>query len=92
MGYDAYNLVAALYASHGERLPELDGASGRLSLDAAGRVRRQMSWAQFQNGEAVALPRAAAPGSPINNRTDESRLVSPDDADVAPWDLTPRER
>ena len=92
MGYDAYNLVAALYASHGEGIPALDGASGRLSLDAAGRVRRQMSWAQFQNGEIVALPRAAAPGSPINDRTDESQLVSPDDADVAPWDLTPRER
>jgi len=86
MGYDAYNLVAALYSSQGESIAELDGASGRLSLDTVGRVRRQMSWAQFQNGEVVALPRATAPGSPIRDMTDDGELVLPDEADDAPWD------
>lgn len=86
MGYDAYNLVAALYSSRGRSIAEVDGASGRLSLDTVGRVRRQLAWAQFQNGEVVALPRATAPGSPIRDMTDDGELLLPDEADDEPWD------
>jgi len=86
MGYDAYNLVAALYSSQGESIPELDGASGQLSLDTVGRVRRQLPWAQFQNGEVVALPRATSPGSPIRDMTNDGTVVPPQDAEDAPWD------
>ncbi len=56
MGYDAYHLVAPLFAMRGGKIAELDGASGRLFLDADGRVNRKLAWAEFRSGNAVALP------------------------------------
>lgn len=56
MGYDAYHLVAGLFGSRSGPMDEIDGATGRLYLDADGRVHRRLAWAQFQHGEPVALP------------------------------------
>ena len=91
MGYDAYNLIAALYSSRGQNVADFDGATGRLSLDAAGKVRRQLAWAQFQNDTIVSLPGKEPLGGPIQDRTDDSELVLPRDADDAPWDATRQE-
>ncbi len=92
MGYDAYNLIGALYASRGGGMAEVDGASGKLFLDANGRVHRRLAWAQFQNGEAIALPPIEAAAGPIQNSSDDHEAVLPDAADDAPWDPTTREQ
>jgi outer membrane PBP1 activator LpoA protein len=60
MGFDAYGLVAPLYANDGERW-SVRGLSGDLSLDEQGRVRRVLPLAQFQSGRPVALDTASAP-------------------------------
>ena len=86
MGYDAYNLIASLYAVRGGQMAEIDGATGRLYLDAGGRVHRRLAWAQFQRGEVVALPSVEARGGPIENITDDGQVIAPDAADDAPWD------
>lgn len=56
MGYDAYHLVAGLYAARTGPMEEIIGATGRLYLDADGRVHRRLAWAQFDRGQPVALP------------------------------------
>lgn len=85
MGYDAYNLIASLYAARGGVMAELDGATGTLFLDRGGRVHRRLAWAQFQGGEAVALPSQEAIGGPIQDITDDGEIVAPDAADESPW-------
>ena len=86
MGYDAYNLIAALFAARGGEMVEIDGATGTLFLDASGRVHRRLAWAQFQGGEPVALPRVDAIGGPIRDITEEGEFIAPDAADESPWD------
>ena len=86
MGYDAYNLIASLFAASGGSMVELDGASGRLFLDSGGRVHRRLSWAQFQGGEVVALPGHEDIGGPIQDISDAGELMSPDAADDSPWE------
>jgi len=86
MGYDAYNLIAALFASRGGPMVEIDGATGTLFLDTRGRVHRRLAWAQFQSGKAVALPGIDAVGGPIQDLTDDGELITPDAADESPWD------
>jgi outer membrane PBP1 activator LpoA protein len=85
MGYDAYNLIASLFAARGSVMNELDGASGTLFLDQTGRVHRRLAWAQFQNGEVVALPDQEDTGGPIQDMTDEGEIIVPDAADDSPW-------
>lgn len=85
MGYDAYNLIAALYANRGEAMGELDGATGQLFLDRQGRVHRRLAWAQFQNGEAAALPDNEDLGGPIKDISSEGVPLQPNAADDAPW-------
>jgi outer membrane PBP1 activator LpoA protein len=91
MGYDAYNLIAALFASRGGPMIELDGATGTLFLDAGGRVHRRLAWAQFQQGNVIALPRMDSAGGPIQDISIEGDTIRPDAADDAPWDLLPDE-
>ncbi len=91
MGYDAYNLIASLYASRGGGLVELDGATGELFLDQYGRIHRRLAWAQFQRGEAVALPGQEDVGGPIQDISDDGALIAPDVADEAPWDSATQE-
>ena len=86
MGFDAYNLIASLYANRGGEMVELDGATGQLFLDQQGRVHRRLAWAQFQRGQAVALPDQEEIGGPIQDMTDDGELIAPIAADDAPWD------
>lgn len=85
MGYDAYNLIAALFAFRGGQMAELDGATGKLFLDAGGRIHRHLAWAQFQNGEVVALPGMESVGGPIQDESDDAEFITPDAADDTPW-------
>jgi outer membrane PBP1 activator LpoA protein len=56
MGYDAYHLVAPLFAVRSGTMPEFDGATGDLHLDNDGRVHRKLAWAEFQRGVPVPVP------------------------------------
>ena len=56
MGYDAYQLVSELFVAGTDAMTEINGATGRLSLDQNGQVHREMAWAIFERGQAVALP------------------------------------
>ena len=87
MGYDAYNLIASLYAARGGSMAELDGATGTLFLDANGRVHRRLAWAQFQRGEVVAMPDLLDAGGPIQDMSDDGEIIAPDVADESPWDV-----
>ena len=91
MGYDAYNLIASLFAARGGAMVELDGATGRLFLDTSGRVHRRLSFAQFQGGEAVGLPGIEETGGPIQDISDEGEFISPEAADESPWETLPQE-
>ena len=85
MGYDAYQLIAALFAARTGPMQEIDGASGKLFLDHDGRVRRRLAWAQFQRGEPVALPEFEVTGGPIRDISDGPELQTPDAADDESW-------
>jgi outer membrane PBP1 activator LpoA protein len=87
MGYDAYNLIASLYAARGGTMDELDGATGSLFLDANGRIHRRLAWAQFQRGEVVALPDQPEVGGPIQDLSDDGKIIEPDIADESPWNV-----
>jgi len=91
MGYDAYNLIASLYAARGGNMNELDGATGTLFLDANGRIHRRLAWAQFQRGEAIALPDQENIGGPIQDISDDVEVVVPDAADDSPWAVDQQE-
>ena len=91
MGYDAYNLIASLYADRSGEMVELDGATGELFLDQQGRIHRRLAWAQFQRGVAVALPDQEEIGGPIQDISDDGELIAPNEADNAPWDSTLQE-
>jgi len=85
MGYDAYQLIAALFAARTGPMQEIDGATGKLYLDPDGRVHRRLAWAQFQNGAAVAMPDLGRPGGPILDTSDDADLLLPDAADDESW-------
>jgi outer membrane PBP1 activator LpoA protein len=60
-GHDAWRLALALRAGAGAL--DLDGATGRLSLDADRRIRRELSWAQVRGGAARPLVEPAPAGT-----------------------------
>jgi outer membrane PBP1 activator LpoA protein len=64
-GFDAYQLIQALYSTADAQWPIM-GFSGELSIDAVGRIRRSMPLAQFRNGRPAAL--ALPPASPTAPR------------------------
>ena len=78
MGYDAYHLIAGLFAARSGPMPEIDGATGMLYLDSDGRVRRRLAWAQFQRGEPTPLPDVDLIDGPIQDLSIESELMEPD--------------
>jgi len=60
LGFDAYELVGALYALDASAWP-VEGFSGRLDLDPFGKIRRDLPFAQFRNGRPTMLaPQVAA--------------------------------
>jgi outer membrane PBP1 activator LpoA protein len=58
-GFDAFRLGQALRRQGVSGNVSVDGLTGRLSIDAERRVRREMGWAQVHNGELRVLPPAA---------------------------------
>lgn len=85
MGYDAYHLIAALFAARTGPIAEIDGATGKLYLDHDGRVRRRPAWAQFQSGKPVRVPDVEETGGPIQDISDDPERLLPDIADDEPW-------
>jgi len=55
-GYDAFRLIGELRRLRGGGSTPLPGLTGRLSVDAAGHVRRELDWAQVVNGRPVSPP------------------------------------
>ena len=56
-GFDAYRLTAALRAGSAVNV---DGLTGRLTIDADRRVLRELAWAQLHNGVTRPIPVTAA--------------------------------
>jgi outer membrane PBP1 activator LpoA protein len=54
-GYDAFRIAASLQRGAGVNP---DGLTGTLSIDAQGRVRRELEWARIKNGAPTPLERA----------------------------------
>ena len=59
-GFDAYRIAEALRQNSAPSSLDIDGLTGQLTLDADGRIRRQLTWAQLHGGEVTELP--SAPG------------------------------
>ena len=88
MGYDAYHLIAELYAARSGPMPKIDGATGRLFLDTDGRISRRLAWAQFQRGVPVPMPDIEEfddVGGPIKDISADPELLAPDAADDDLW-------
>ena len=85
MGYDAYQLIAAIFSAKSGPIQEIDGATGRLYLDGDGRFRRRLAWAQFQSGEPMPLPEVDELGGPIRDTSDDPSVLRPDAASDAAW-------
>ncbi len=75
LGYDAYQLVAALHGGGLAPMREIDGATGLLSVDERGRVRRRLAWARFEGGEPVPAPLDTALRPDVPD-------VQPDDGEI----------
>jgi outer membrane PBP1 activator LpoA protein len=58
-GFDAYRLAVSLRDHPGATSVNVDGLTGRLSLDPERRVHRELGWAQLKGGEIRMLPPAA---------------------------------
>ena len=58
-GFDAYLLAAALHAPADAAHVDIQGLTGRLTLDADRRVHRELVWGSVHNGQPRVLPPAA---------------------------------
>ena len=56
MGVDAYRLAPRLDQLKALPHTQIDGLSGKLSLNPAQRVERQLPWAEFRDGQVQRLP------------------------------------
>jgi uncharacterized protein len=54
-GFDAYRLVPGLRSKSPADASPISGLTGKLHLDAQGRIRRDLDWAQIRNGVPVEL-------------------------------------
>jgi hypothetical protein len=61
-GFDAFRLASALRA--GGANVNVDGLTGRLTIDADRRVHRELAWAQLHNGQTKPLAVASAATTP----------------------------
>ena len=58
-GFDAYRLAVALRGSRGAvNTVNIEGLTGRLTVDADRRIHRDLNWAQLRGGEVRVLPPA----------------------------------
>ncbi len=55
LGMDAWTLINNLDTLSNDSRAELNGFTGKLSLTADGRIRRQLLWAQYIDGKSVPL-------------------------------------
>jgi uncharacterized protein len=55
-GFDAYRIAEGLRENRAPSSLDLNGLTGQLTLDPDGRIRRQLIWAQFHDGEVTQLP------------------------------------
>ena len=88
MGYDAYHLIAALFASRSSQMTVIDGATGMLYMDTEGRIRRHLAWAQFQHGKPEPMPNTDELddiGGPIKDISTYPALLAPDAANDDSW-------
>jgi uncharacterized protein len=53
-GFDAYRVATAL--QNGATNIQVEGLTGRLTLDPDRRIHRELAWAQIHNGELKVLP------------------------------------
>lgn len=60
-GFDAYRLIPALRNQQPGRISFVSGMTGRLSVDADGRIRRDLDWAEIHDGK----PRAYGTGQAV---------------------------
>ena len=61
LGFDAYVLTSANMRP--DSISAITGLSGMLSLDAGGRLHRQMPWAEFRDGRIAAARSGRDPGT-----------------------------
>ncbi len=61
MGFDAYRLIPLLYNKGDMITLRLQGLSGLLTMDARGRVHRQLAWAEFRGGQPTPFEPLAEP-------------------------------
>ncbi len=78
MGYDAYHLVAPLFAARNGSMQEIDGATGVLFLDGSGRVHRRLAWAEFRGGVPVPVAPPGDTGGLPDTIGEDGSLVAPD--------------
>jgi outer membrane PBP1 activator LpoA protein len=63
-GFDAYRLAVALRERGVTNNVNIDGLTGRLTIDADRRVHRELNWVQIHDGEVRLLPPPSAPAAP----------------------------
>jgi outer membrane PBP1 activator LpoA protein len=63
-GFDAFRLANSLRAVGANNNVNVDGLTGRLTLDAERRVHRELAWAQLHNGQTRPVPVATAAAAP----------------------------
>ena len=64
-GYDAFRLIGELARLRSGNVGPLPGVTGRLAVDAQGRVRRELEWAQIVDGRLAPWPPLPEP-APIS--------------------------
>jgi outer membrane PBP1 activator LpoA protein len=71
-GFDAYRVAAAVQG--GATNIQVEGLTGRLTLDPDHRIHRELGWAQIHNGEIRMLPTAGAVTWNVNESGKTQRM------------------
>ena len=71
-GFDAYRVAAALQG--GATNIQVEGLTGRLTLDPDHRIHRELGWAQIHNGEIKMLPAPGAVTWNVNESAKAQRM------------------
>ena len=67
-GFDSYRLLSAIRRQPAGSPVNVEGLTGQLSIDADRKVRRELYWAQMQQGQPRLLPQpASAAAAPLVN-------------------------
>ncbi len=71
-GFDAYRVASALQG--GSTNIQVEGLTGRLTLDPDRRIHRELGWAQIHNGEIRILPAAGAVSWNVNESARQQKM------------------